>query len=240
MKNYIIITSLLIIAFSSCRKDPVMPEAATVRFSLEYEIDEEEFHFDSIRYVNDAGNHYSITRMEYYISNMTFHNSTGDKYISDEVYYVSAKDNKTLKFDSIPSGIYTGISFYVGIPEDKNKTGFLPSTFENINMAWPDPMGGGYHFMKFEGHFKDSAKTSGYAIHLGTNMMLVKIHIDYPFDLKYSNHHWGLVMNMNEWFRNPHLYDLAKDGNYTMHKKDLMTKITANGSSVYKLGRKYQ
>jgi hypothetical protein len=239
MRN-IILAVFVILLMDACKKDPMLPESATVKFTLDYEIDNEKFHFDSIRYINDAGNQYSITRLEYYVSKITFHNSTGENFFSEEVFYINANEKKAMMFDSIPSGIYTGVSFYIGIPEDKNKTGYLPSTFENINMAWPDPMGGGYHFMKFEGHFRDSAKTSGYAVHLGTNAMLVKVHLDYNFELKYSNHHWQLVMNLNEWFRNPHVYDLAKDGNYTMHKKDLMTKITANGSSVYRIGMKYQ
>ena len=36
-------------------------------------------------------------------------------------------------------------------------------------MAWPDVMGGGYHFLKLEGHYKKDSLLAGYAMHIGQN-----------------------------------------------------------------------
>jgi hypothetical protein len=52
----------------------------------------------------------------------------------------------------------------------------LSTTLDNLNMAWPTAMGGGYHFLKMEGHYLDSLNTNqGYAIHIGKNENLMPV-----------------------------------------------------------------
>ena len=56
---------------------------------------------------------------------------------------------------------------------------YLNNLYVNENfhatMAWPVPMGGGYHYMKLEGDFNDSL--SGYGTHTGGTMGM-----DYSFN----------------------------------------------------------
>jgi hypothetical protein len=232
---------LLLIAFIACimgcTRHPVMPGSASVKFWLEYSADEHRLQFDSIRFLNEAGNNFSVTKIEYYISELTLYNLNGSKFKVNDVFYVNAKDtvNKFIRIDSLPPGNYKGISFNIGVPEEKNKSGALAPTLQNMNMAWPEQMGGGYHFLKLEGHFIKDSNTSGYAVHLGKNENLVKIYIDYPFELKFRNHQWQLQMNVNEWFKNPYTYNFT-DGSYTMNVDSLMKKLTANAATVFSIG----
>jgi hypothetical protein len=228
---------VLIAGIAGCTKHPVMPGSASVKFWLEYSVDEHKLQFDTIKYFNEAGNNFSVTKIEYYISEITLYKTNGNKFTSNDVFYFNGKDsiNNFIFLDSLPPGNYNGISFSIGIPKEKNKTGALSPTFQNMNMSWPEPMGGGYHFLKLEGHYFNNSNISGYAVHLGKNENLINIHIDYPFELKYRNHQWQLTMNINEWFKNPHSYNIS-DGNYTMNVDSLMNKISSNGASVFFIG----
>ncbi len=135
--------------------------------------------------------------------------------------------------DSIPVGIYSSVTFYIGLDSLTNKTGILPNSLENINMAWPDMMGGGYHFMKMEGHFLDSTNTiNGYAMHLGKNPNLVTININKQINLK-INQEKKLIMNINEWYKHPLIYDFNVDGNYSMSVMSAMMKLSKNGKDVF-------
>lgn len=40
-------------------------------------------------------------------------------------------------------------------------------------------------------------------------------------------------MNLNEWFRNPFIYDFNIDGNYSMGSSAAMAKLKANGVDIF-------
>lgn len=234
MKKIISITCCLL-TLISCDNYSVMPDTGSIQFNINYKADETPLQFDTIRYTNQAGNVYSVTRLEYYLSNITFHKADGSAFTSGNTYYINARNKSSNQFilDSIPPGNYTAISFYLGLDSVTNKTGSLSNTVENINMAWPDMMGGGYHFMKMEGYFLDTTSTSGYAIHLGRNNNLVKIRINQSFAVKYKNQTLNLVMNINEWYKNPATYNFNVDGNYSMSNMQAMMKLKMNGADVF-------
>jgi hypothetical protein len=100
-------------------------------------------------------------------------------------------------------------------------------------MAWPDMMGGGYHFMKLEGSYVDSTGTYGYAMHVGKNAYLVNCTMSHHFDLNTGLNAKELVMNVNEWFKNPAIYDFNVDGNYSMGVMAAMTKLKNNGTDIF-------
>jgi hypothetical protein len=111
----------------------------------------------------------------------------------------------------------------------------LPNTEDNIGMIWPEPMGGGYHFMKMEGKFRDSLGLVGYALHQGTNLTGIEVSTPIRFNVDENPTGFQLTMDINEWFTNPYDYDLEIDGNYTMGDTVSMKKIAANGATVFNL-----
>lgn len=207
-------------------------------FTLSYGVDDQNLAFNTLLYTNDAGNQYSISKVEYFVSNIGLREENDVTFSTSEVYYVNASEpaTNTICVDSIPVGNYSGFTLHIGLYPTQNKTGYLPNTTENLNMLWPEPMGGGYHFLKCEGHFlDDNADATGFAIHLGTNASLLTIHLDHPIFIEHSDHHITLEMNLNEWFRNPNVFDLSADGSYIMDNPEAMSLIAENGMNVFSI-----
>lgn len=219
----------------SCTRSYMDPVRGKLHINLQYAVDAESLFPDTIRYVNQAGNHYSVSRLEYYLSGLTFHSSDGLIYRSNRVFYVNALESAyaQIVFDSIPFGHYSSISFHIGLPPGLNASYSLPNTTENINMSWPDVMGGGYHFLKLEGNVTTTAGPMGYAMHLGNNASLVNITVPVSLRIQSADNYVSATMNVNEWFRDPNTYDLLVDGNHIMGIQALMSKFAANGYNVF-------
>jgi hypothetical protein len=221
----------------SCKKDkdPEQKDYANLQVRLEYLVNGAPLVFDSLMYTNAAGELYSVSKLEYFLSRITLHGD-GTEIELGNIDYLNAADNlfNLTENKRVPYGHYSGLSLLIGLDSQHNLTDALPHTIENENMAWPVPMGGGYHFMKFEGRFGNLGQSSGFAVHLGRNINLVKIEIPANFDITSKQHEMVLIMDLNEWFANPWIYSLINDGSYTMHSAALMKKISENGSHVLK------
>ncbi|MCB0429094.1 MAG: hypothetical protein H6585_03060 [Flavobacteriales bacterium] len=224
-----------LLLLSSCHRHPVFPETGSIRFGIVHQVDQQELFADSIVYMNAAGNQYSVSKLEYYVSGITLTGDGIDSYTDGKVHYVNAFRSSTCQWvmENIPVGDYNKISFHIGLVPDSNKTGGLPGNMENINMAWPEPMGGGYHFLKLEGHFLDSANAvAGYALHVGTNACLGSVYLDTTLTVRFQNQRLDLVMNVNEWFGNPTRLDLNQV-NYTMGDQVRMLELINNGTNAF-------
>jgi hypothetical protein len=227
---------VLVIAtgFGGCKKNHI--DSADLQLKLTYRIDNKQLEFDTMKYLCDAGYDYEITRLNYYLSGFVFRMQDGSSYSSNRVFYIDARQSSmnTLSFEKFPSGTCTQINFCVGLDSVKNQTDSLPMTFDNINMGWPDMMGGGYHFMKLEGHYRDSSINYGFAMHLGKNKNLVQITVSNPMIVRDGNAAEAtLSMNINEWLRNPLIYDFRTDGSYSMNNDTAMHKLCTNGTDIF-------
>ena len=103
--------------------------------------------------------------------NFELKNESGEWVTFNNVQYINPRKPEFTSFilKAIPTGKYTTVKFRFGIDTARNYSNSLPNTAENRNMFWPEPMGGGYHHMKFEGKFTDKTGTqTGFAYHNGT------------------------------------------------------------------------
>ena len=210
-----------------------MPEYGEMKIRVTHTVNGLPLETDTAQYTCAAGFTYAVSSLEYYISNVTFVSDEGRTFTDNGIYYINATDSRFCEFeiDSVPVGRYSQITLNIGIDSARNLTGFLPNTLQNVNMAWPEGMGGGYHFMKLEGHY-NSTVVYGYAVHLGTNQTLVSCAIDTPTSFAYTNHSGVLTMDINQWFQDPYTYNFDTDGNYTMGNALLMNLISVNGRDV--------
>jgi len=198
-----------------------------------YRFDAADFRADTIMYTNAAGYTISISKLQFYLSNIKLIKNDGSFYAMDQVLYFDAKKTSfsSALLADIPAGNYSGISFLIGLDSLKNKQYGLPSTVENNNMEWPM---GGYHFLKMEGYFLDSAKTYGYAMHLGENGNAVSVTLtNRPFVIGAETTTLALKMNINEWYKNPAIYNFRIDGDYSMNSQAAMAKLKSNGSDIF-------
>lgn len=234
MKKIQIVSLLAMLLLAGCKKEE--QGAGTVGIEIAYKVDSKNLVFDVKDYNCEAGYPYEISKLEYYLSAFSMKDSKGKLHTSASVFYVNAKRSETnlLTFADVPAGDYTDLYFTIGLDTAKNKTNFLDATVDNTNMAWPDMMGGGYHFMKFEGYFTNASTNTGFALHLGRNGNAVMVHLTRSFTVKANQSNpLNLTMNINEWFKNPQVYDFVTDGQYSMSNNTAMQKLSANGVDVF-------
>ena len=222
--------------FFSCKKNVSQAgPTGKLNINVSYNFDGKALLTDTFLYTNAAGYKMSVTTLDYYISGLTFYHADSSKITLGDVHYVSISDSGSNHFTcAMPNGNYVALKFYIGLDSIHNQSGDLPSTPDNLNMAWPDLMGGGYHFLKLEGYYIDKSGTPGYTVHVGSNMHLIKtMVIKKPFSVNNSTANINLGMNIDNWFKSPYLYDFDKDGNFTMNSDTAMAKIAANGYYVF-------
>lgn len=195
--------------------------------------------FDTLIFSKNFGEMFSISKLEYYISHITFWRGGNMVYSSREIHYIDARNpNSTIRLNFVPTGIYDKVAYFIGITDDMNVHDSLPSTQENVNMQWPSSMGGGYHFMKMEGYWKNPTShklQSGFAIHLGSNGYAVygeSSPVNFQVQSGYVNT-LNFRMNINQWWRSPNDYSIDLNGNYTMGDTSKMRMIRDNGMNVF-------
>jgi hypothetical protein len=242
--NKLLIIPAVFMAFSmiSCsmhHSNDTVNASCRINLSIAHKVDGRALVFDSITFFNEASNEFSIERLQYYLGSFKLYKGGKLCYSGSDICYVDARNNNPAQLQIIPAkgleiGTYDSITFCIGPSPAQNISNSLPSTMENIAMGWPDEMDGGYHFLKLEGHWLDNGTVEGYAMHLGQNGF--QVHVSVPVTVTVQSTgdiSLGLTMNINEWFRNPDVYDLSTDGVFTMGDTTLMRKLAANGTDVF-------
>ena len=179
-----IMASATLMLHVSCKNnEPGVEKAAGhISFSFTHLLDGLPLEKDAMKYMNVAGNQYEINQVMYFISDVTLYKSDGTKkMISDwtEIYYVDIDIPETLKwdvYDDIASGTYDSISFVFGITEGKNKS-FMFVNPPEVNMMWPDILGGGYHYMMINGSWKVTLTLSCHLAIIRDEMIYIGIFI---------------------------------------------------------------
>lgn len=169
---------------------------------------------DLLPYTNDTGEKYNIQRLNYLISDIKLHTDDGSTILLKEIYFIDADNPSTLTFDvgEMNNANYTSISFTMGLDPSKNISNLYVNETFHTTMAWPEIMGGGYHYMKIEGDY--DTITQGYATHTGAAMGM-----DYSFNNNFEislniDDDLGDVdidinMEINNWYKNPHTINLS-------------------------------
>ena len=232
---------------ASCKPEP---KEASVGLNIHYSIDGKELVTDSLCYQNEAGNQFLITEIQWFISNIEIKNAEG-KWIplnqDGHIFYLDENDNlaKTFASQFIPVGQYVALRFTFGLDESDNQTGLFVNPPES-DMFWPEPLGGGYHYMKLNGKWLDeNGCLSPINVHLGIgqNEDLTEFYQNYfqveiPFEETFhatSKEHNTLQINMDiaNWFRNPHTYDFNVWGGAIMQNQAAQQVLKENGQDVF-------
>jgi hypothetical protein len=117
-------------------------------------------------------------------------------------------------------------------------------------MFWPELLGGGYHYMKLNGKWRDTLdRLTPFNFHLGIGQIYhsfpdsisAYVHNDFRVDLPDSrieilggeNKDITLVMNIENWFKSPYIYDHNHWGGDIMQKQDAMKMACENGRDVF-------
>ena len=164
MKKILIPAFIVIILCFSCKKEKA-PEflpgdtgSLTVHFDNVVGVNDLEL--NTRNYTNVTGESYSISTMNYYISNIRLKNANGSEYTipRDNSYFLIKEENSSqdIELDDIPAGNYNGISFVIGIDSLKSvatlseRQGVLDPATGSSGMY--RDANAGYIFLKMEGH----------------------------------------------------------------------------------------
>ncbi len=225
----------------SCKKDEESAKSGKVNLSFDHKVGSEQLEFDTLKYINAVGHEYEVTKLVYFLSNITFNKSNGTAEIVKGPIYIDAEDPTKLEYNGtieLPVGTYSSIGVTFGIDSNMNVTDTL-TTVEEVAMAWPEPMGGGYHYMKLEGTYDSLGLgvIKNYKTHTGPTMGK-----PYYFDVTFDNSAFTInedgmdltiTMDVNEWYTDPTVYDFATYGPAIMGNMDAQMVLKGNGQSVF-------
>jgi hypothetical protein len=192
------------------------------------------------QYTNAAGNVYSTSKLEYVVSDVMLSGPAGTVQLAD-VHYVDAGQPGTMSLtvSDVPAGQYTTLSFVHGVPGAENVAGAFPD-LDNIGMAWPAMLGGGYHYMRHEGSFtRDDGEPGNFTTHTGPSM-------GNDFSIAFSMNLGSfevpsegsatveLAMDVNRWYTGGADWDF-NDYGLIMANTAAQTALRGNGSDVWSI-----
>ncbi len=232
MKKILLTLTVIGLVFTSCEKDKPIATDITINFT--HTVDGSDLITNSMIYTNEAGEDYNVQTLKYLISDITLHAENGSSIQLDEVHFINIFDESTFSFtyNDVPNNNYTSISYRMGFDTTKNISNLYINENYHTAMAWPDMMGGGYHYMKLEGDFNDSL--SGYGTHTGGTMGM-----DYSFnniddislivtdDL--GNVDVNINMEINNWYKTPNQIEFSTYGMGIMGNMQMQMDLKQNG-----------
>ena len=240
-KTPVILTVLLAMALVSCDKPN---RYGNLSVGIDYSVNGMQLMTDSLCYHNEAGNTFMITEIQWFLSHMELQDTQG-KWNPMGTFYIDTDipESQTLKMDSVPIGHYQALRFTFGLNEEDNLSGLYSDPPES-NMFWPEPLGGGYHYMKLNGRYVNEAgELAPLNVHLGIGQNAD--HSEYyqnyftvegPIDLDVAENKEHLIrlsMTVDNWFRNPNLYDFNVYGSAIMQNQAAQQALKENGQDVF-------
>lgn len=264
---YLVILAALFLMSTCTEPEPPEPEEDTGNITIDFihHVNGVEIIFDSLMYINEAGNEYMVNEIQYFISDLKLYHHDGVVITIDEwddIYYVDTDINSTMEwqvFDDLPIGNYDSISFTFGINQIKNISYMYVNPPER-DMFWPSFLGGGYHYLKLNGKWKEnpSNQITPIDFHMGigqvyaSNVVVVDsitayvqnyFNVSLPsssFSLsKDETKHIDLVMNIEEWFKTPNTMNFDTLGGYIMQTQEHMNQAKENGYNVFTIDTIY-
>ncbi|MEI6575063.1 MAG: MbnP family protein [Bacteroidota bacterium] len=247
------ITFLFFLFIIAC-KDDKEQSFSKMSFVFSHEVNGVPLVFDTLKYVNDAGNHYMVNDIQYFISNMTLYKDGGKSYKikdADYTHYVDTYLPNTFSWivpDQIEIGTYDSLNFILGLDQQLNKTGYFVNP-PQVDMFWPDVMGGGFHYLKMNGKWlQPSGQEYPFNFHMGIGMEIVGndttfipnfVKVSLPasvFSVKEGvTTKIAIKMNIESWFRTPHLWNWDSIGGAIMMNQSAMNWAKENGADVFSM-----
>ncbi len=197
--------------------------------------------FNDFKYTTANGETLSILGLRYLLSNI----SVGETIKNYHLVNVGENTGLELNFDKSASG-ETFLKFTFGFADLDNIDGIYQD-LNSVSFNVPEMLGGGYHFMQFDGKYKDIDNQDASfnyhtirAVNITNPSNLIFNDTSFEFeigtlDLK-ENTTIEIKMNIAEWFKNPNIWDLNELNTVLMPNFDAQKMMSTNGRYVFSLG----
>ncbi|MEW6157452.1 MAG: cytochrome-c peroxidase, partial [Verrucomicrobiota bacterium] len=193
--------------------------AATVKIKVQPMFQRDPLQMSALRYTNAAGEHISITRLSYFLSNFAFENSDGSWiHLTNSVAWMDAAlDRPDFQPQFLPPASIRTLRFQVGLdpaanhanPATRAADDPLNPNLNGLHWSWQ----GGFVFVALEGHWlaRDGSQ-NGYSFHLTTDRMLTTIALPVALDLNNHDHaqEIRIAFHVDRLFSGRHKITLAE------------------------------
>lgn len=240
--KYLFIVSIVALTLLSCKKDPTEGD---IIFKINHKVGTKDFVLDSEIYTSPTNHPYQITKLWYYVSEISFTNTDGNSQTFHSGHLIKAEDEESYFFplENLEPGKYNKVNFQFGFKKSTNYIDYLEQTLDNQNMYWFSPLDSlAYHYMKFEGKY-DSLSTGvqkQFKYHFGPtdgNDNSFNISFSIPeFEVDNSTHEIVIDMDLQEWLQNPTDYNFP-DYTMVMMHQNVQEIYKANGQNVFSFNK---
>ena len=193
-----------------------------------------------LKFTNANGEKVSVEKLRYLVSNISLVESKN-------YHLINFNENKgtSIIISNLTNGTYS-LYFRFGFSDEDNEDGIYQD-LNSVSFNVPGILGGGYHFMQFDGKYIDNInqeasfnyhaikavdktdpnnlklEDTSFKVNLGTIVITNTAEIE-------------IKMNLAEWFKNPNTWDLNELNTILMPNFDAQKMMSANGKSVFSLG----
>jgi hypothetical protein len=172
--NVVFFAFLVTTIFSCVKKDDPKPTISNTNGEIGFEFSNyagnTELVMNTGKYVTPGNDTVSISKFNYYISNIRFQKSDGSYYAESGSYHLVQSDvaaSKHFHVETMPTGTYVSVSFMIGVDSAKNTSGVQEGALDVLNgMFWD--WNTGYIMAKLEGTSPQSpASDKTFQYHIG-------------------------------------------------------------------------
>ena len=181
--------------------------------------------FDQMTLTNAAGQAFSVTRLDFLLSNFSLRRSDGTWLArTNWQAYLSLREGRAgFRVAGIPAGSYDRARFLVGVTRDLNHAD--PAQFGPAHPLNPNVNGlhwnwqGGYVFLALEGRWRDAAGVGqGYSFHLATDRLLTTVELPLIL-LVAGDHELQMKLSVDKIFNGSSAIQFDA-GNATTHSRE--------------------
>jgi hypothetical protein len=221
----IFILAIVFSIFYACKKKEAVPEPEPVeapttgilRIVYENYVDDVPFKVNQ-KFVNPKADTFSLTKFNYYISNIVVTKTDNSTYTEPESYHLIDTNKYSGIINlTVPNGSYKSISFMIGVDSARNTSGAQEGALSPTrNMFWT--WSSGYIMMKIEGTApKSGAPNKTIEYHIGgfggVNKTQRNFNLGFGGATANVNSSTAcfvyLKTDVNEFFKTPTLIDFA-------------------------------
>jgi len=251
MKKIQRLLPIILLCFIACNDDDDNSTSeVTVDFTFSHHWDDiiiDQNNLTTINVTNANGETLNFTRLRYLVSRFQLERNDGTTYAFNGYKFTDMSDADSYNFtpsnNTIPTGTYT-LKFIWGFNEEDNING----AYLDLNSAswnWPAQLGGGYHFLQMDGQYNSNTSPSNYNYHNGMARVsenppvyeqnFAEIALSTPIEIT-SNTTINIEMNIAEFFKNPHTWDLNVYDTPLMPNYTAQKMMQDNVATVFSLG----
>ena len=241
--------------FTSCEDEP---EVGNLNINFTHYVDQAPIQLNQMIYTNAASNPYQVNEIKYFVSKV-YLVTDDNEYVKidqeDGIHYVDLNypTTTTWVLKNLEEGDYKAIHFVFGLDEEDNTSNRFPNAPE-CNFFWPQHLGGGYHYMQINGKWQPpTGDLKNFNFHTGIGQLyysnILAIDSIYAFVHNYisleipvsfvireeKTSNLEFKMNVEQWFKDPYVYDFNYFGSSIMQNQNAQSVIKANGRDVFEI-----